>query len=231
MTLLAALTSGACAVSLREASSGPTGCAPSDIVTYNESPAGLTQTWTAECGGQEYRCSGASRDTGFPFLYDVVGASCSPVRKYAATAAAVPAVREGRTRAGQRSLTGTFRVPEASFLLYGVPSVSPDLVALYIDLPTPTEGCEIALAIDGQAAPAPSHVRFETKNRLKVSLPAKVVASMGEAEAIAGRICDHEFRLDERARKTVRAFSIAFHEAVVLQPKPTAAAPGDPSDK
>lgn len=199
------------------------GCDPSEISTYGDNGSVLTRTWRATCHGREYQCSGASRETAIPFLYDVAGATCSPMEAPAASSHVVarepPPLEEGMN-AQHRSFTTTFALSPFTAQLYGVPAISPRQAAFFIEVPPALarRRCDVALTIDGELT-APLTTRWEKETLAKISLPVQVLASMGKAEAVAGRVCDEVFRFDARAHRSVKAFAIRFQEEAALSTK------------
>lgn len=222
-----------CAVSLQEASSGPTGCAPEDISILESSNGLLSQTWLASCGGDDFRCSGSLRDTGIPFVFDVVGASCSPVRT-AAHARVVqpptpppPPVVSGKDAQGRKTFKTAFRRGSFDLLFYGVPAVTSKLVALYVETPPAYAGktCDIGFMVDGQLVPANTYsVKAQSNTRVKVVLKTETVSQMARAEFVSGRFCEAEWRLDAPAHKPLTEFVARFNEETAWLNKTSATA-------
>ena len=70
----AVLATGCATRRLRSASAGSVGCAPRDIEIGNTSRRLTGRTWTAECHGAVYQCSGLGTDV-----------TCSPLRESVAS--------------------------------------------------------------------------------------------------------------------------------------------------
>jgi hypothetical protein len=213
--------------SLQETSSGPTGCDPSEISIGNEGVSFATHTWTASCGGRTYRCSGASRDTGFPFVFSVVGTACSPInddlnthvpvfaREVAAMEAESVPVVVGRDASRRKTFKSTFQSEPFGITLFGVPALNTNYIALYIDVPPAYEGksCELGFFVDGEIVPPSSfRVKAESRKRVKVILHKDTIELFTKASFVSGRFCESEWRLSKAHAKIVSEFSTRFRE-------------------
>ena len=217
------LSSSACATSLREASSGATGCNPGDVRIEEEGGSLFTRTWMASCEARTYRCSAGMREV-FPFLWEPIGTACTQVGGYASAPrpAAVrkpPPVVARRDAQKRMTLASSFRLSKFDFVLYAVPELTADRIALYIESPTEvTPSCDVAFMMDGEILTGDSYrTKFEKPRIIKVVLSKQALKDMASATRLSGRICSETWRLDDSARKVLTEFTARFHEEVTWQ--------------
>lgn len=179
------------------------------------------------------------RDTGIPFVFDVVGASCSPMRQVARAPVIRPPapppkpVVSGQDAEGRKTFKTGFRLDAFSLLFYGVPALTSKAIALYLEVPSSYSGktCDIGFMIDGRLVPSAEYtVKAQTSTRVKVVLKTETVAQMAQADFVSGRFCQSEWRLDAPAHKPLAEFVTRFAEETAWLTRTSAASGAAASD-
>ncbi len=236
--LLSAASLTGCAHALARYSSGQIGCPPDEITISDDRRGWGNRTWTAECRGRTYFCTGSDEDISCRARDEAVSASSAPAAPAAAPARPAAAatssvqrhVRDGRALFVAEASAG-------STTLRFMTSPANDAESARISLPASAASaadCPAGLLIDGAVESLP--LLRATPQEIMYSMTMDALRRAAAAQHLSGRICADElvFDADDIAslRELVRRTDeeVAWTNAQAAPPvAPAPAAPTTPA--
>jgi hypothetical protein len=231
LVVLALLGAAAgCGPSFVQLTARQTGCAPNAIEISELHEGVLAARWKASCHARVWECR--RNDNGVTTCAGERGAA-----DVAAAASAAPpdGVTKTRTGDGRTMLTARFTEDPFTFVLAALPDRHLEGAVLSIRVPAALvgKGCGVRVMVDGQLQPAlaaaPAAPAEADAARVRVRVPYDLLQKLVPPFAVAGRVCEEEWRLGPGSQALVAELVQRLAEAGRWQERPAPAAPLPPA--